>query len=214
MRSEQSAFRFPWYSVTILAAAGSFHFYRGALVEGVVFWLAALALAADAVGALPKVHARSVSDRNFRAASPMALSATALAAVLVAVLVVGWSPLHGTLDAIVIAAAGVVVAWIVWPQRAESGPTRTTAALRRSTLCWSTAAVATCLFELVIYFLGDVRGLDRQFPTLSDLISPAFGNHWVRTAMAALWLSGGFVLVGSHRRGKNSSGHTENVASR
>lgn len=181
--------------MAILVITGSFHLYRGAIADGVIYLAVALLLVLDAVGLLPG-HRTISSLRLPRGAVMLASAMVALPLLL--------APLHGIIDAFVVGAIGVAALVVAWPdpQRGPSDGRRLTTErpLRRSAVLWSCAGLFFCVWELGAYLLGRLSAAaEYAFPPLSDLIDPLVQSAFGRVLLVAAWLAGGVALL---RRGR------------
>jgi hypothetical protein len=179
--------------IAILALTGTFHVYRGAPVDGVIFFAGALALAADAFGWLRfRVLDRELGTRRV------------LMIVLLAVLllVLSLAPLYGGVESVVVVAIGVALIPYVWPQPAIPKPRARPDAVRKAVFAWSVVAVVGCAWEIGAFFMSRVSpAAEYAFPPLSDLIDPFVASPVGRAVLIAVWLAGGYALI---RRGRSS----------
>jgi hypothetical protein len=182
--------RSPWPTAAWLAVpvlAGAAQVLRGAWGDAAIFLVPTAVLAADAAGLLP---ARRGDAARLRRVLP-------LATVLVGVVLVA-APRHGALDALSIAALGVLVLASDWP---DPPPLPRAPVRPRSAALWAGAAAALGLWELANFLLG--YGSDRataRHPVISDLLDPV-ADAWVgRLLLATAWVLAGVALLRRGRR--------------
>jgi hypothetical protein len=179
--------------IAILSLTGGFHVFRGAPVDGVIFFAGALALTADAFGWL-RIPALD------RVRHPRRLVMWILMAVLL--LTLALAPLYGGVETVVVVAIGIALIPIVWPQPAIPTPRARPDAVRRAALAWSTIAVVGCVWEIGAFFMSRPSpAAQYAYPPLSDLIDPFVASPVGRAVLIALWLIGGYALI---RRGRSS----------
>ncbi len=179
--------------LAILAVTGSFHLFRGAPVDGVIYFGGALVLLADTFGWL------DFGPLNRERATRRVLVMVLLA---VLVLVLALAPLYGGVDTVVVVAIGVALMPIVWPQPATPTPKARPDAVRRAAFVWSVLAVVGFAWEIGAYFMSRPSLADEYaFPPLSDLVDPFVASPLGRAVLIALWLAGGYALI---RRGRSS----------
>ena len=184
----------PW--TIILVITGCFHFFRGAIADGVVFLAVAAGLIADAAGILPFGRTPAVGR------PPRAVLAVAAVVVGLPLLL---APLFGIVDVFVLAAVGVATMTIAWPNSSPAPAGRSDAArapaLRRAAVFWASVALAFSVWELATYLLGrPSAAAGYAFPPLSDLLDPAVASPSWRIILVAAWLAGGAALL---RRGRH-----------
>jgi hypothetical protein len=180
--------------ITILILTGSFQFYRGAVPDGIVFVAMGVALVVGETGILSRLDGRALRPRRIIVAIALAIDAI--------VLVV--TPRHGYADGIVIAATGVLVFLVAWPNQPvnERMPEPWSPRLTRAAIAWAILGLAFCIWELAMYFLGYGQDGRTAFPALSDILDPVLNNPIGRFLGAAAWLAGGIALT---RRGRRSA---------
>ena len=193
-------------AIAVLFIAGGFHLYRGAPVEGVVFWVVATMLTMDHLGWLKK----SVRNRRFRLDPGRSVALAVVGGLLLMAL-----PRAGVGIAVVISAVGVLGLALVWPDPAPEAtvpPAVDRGRLSATAWAWATVATAACIYELAVYFLGDGRGREAEFPALSDLLGPGVEHIWGRGVFIAVWLSAGLTLLRwASRDHSHVSGHDAEV---
>jgi hypothetical protein len=181
--------------ILILILTGSFQFYRGAPVDGIVFMAMAAALIADAIDLIPPI--RSQDWRPSRIVTVVVLALTAA--------VLALTPRQGIADGVVLVVTGALVFVVAWPDHipAEASTEsrgRWSPRMSRSAALWATVGIAFCLWELTMCFLSAyVPGGRNDFPALSDLLDPLIQNPIGRIIFVAAWLLGG---IGLSRRGR------------
>jgi hypothetical protein len=180
-----------WTAILILT--GSFQLYRGAISDGIVFFAMGVALI---VGRAPVL--RRSSERRWQPRRALVVIALAFGA---AALVL--TPRHGIMDGIVVAASGILVFIVAWPdpQPDDTADSRWTPRLQRSALAWAILGVVFCAWELAMYFLGYGLSGRTAYPALSDLLDPVLDNPFGRVLGVAAWLAGGVALA---RRGRTA----------
>lgn len=179
--------------IAILSLAGAFHIFRGAPVDGAIFFGGASALVADAFGWLP-----------FRTLERERASRGLLIWILTAVLliVLALAPLYGGVETVVVVAIGIALMPIVWPQPATPSPRARPDAIRRAAFAWSVIALAGFAWEIGAYFMSRPSlTAEYSYPPLSDLVDPFVASPIGRAVLIALWLLGGYALI---RRGRSS----------
>ncbi|NEN06528.1 hypothetical protein G3T36_11675 [Diaminobutyricibacter tongyongensis] len=178
--------------IAILSLTGAFHLFRGAPVDGLIFFAGALGLALDAFGWL---RIRPL-DRERTARR---LLSWILMAVLL--LVLALAPLYGGVESVVVVAIGVALIPVVWPQPAVPTPRARPDAVRRAAFAWSVIAVVGCAWEIGAYFMSRPSpAAEFAFPPLSDLVDPFIASPIARAVLIAIWLVGGYALI---RRGRS-----------
>lgn len=179
-----------WAWTTILFLIGGFQLYRGAIPDGVVFLVLALALVLDNVGWMPRFR-----EWPRRVSRLLVLIAVSAAAIVLAV-----TPRHGLPDEIALVVSGVIVLLVVWPGRPTENPAMTRR-IARTAILWAAIGIAVCLWELAMYFLGTYAAGGRgSYPALSDLLDPLVQNPIGRVIFVAAWLLGGVALTRRGRR--------------
>jgi hypothetical protein len=173
---------------------GGFQFYRTAPVDGVVFLGTAAILIVSLTGVLRRFD-------GWRWAPGRVLAVVALA---VAAIVLVFTPRHGWPDGIVVAATGILVFIVAWPEPSDESvdvagwSTR----LTRSAIAWSCVGLAFCAWELTTYFLGLGAVGRLSYPALSDVINPFIDTPVGRVICIAAWLGGGVALARRGRRAR------------
>lgn len=164
--------------------AGGFHFYRGAPVDGCVFVGAGVLAAADA------------RTQRRRPAPQPPPRKVVLPAVLTLSVLLAVAPLNSVLTGVVLvllglAALGVALAGSDRPPGSGWRWRRPSA----TGLAWTLIALAACLLELTVYFLGERRDAAEAVPALSDLLQPLVDGSIWRAVLVAGWLLLGVALL-------------------
>lgn len=183
--------------ITILLLTGCFQFYRDAISDGIVFLAMAVALIVGRTGIL-----RRFDELGWQPRRVVVVIALAVAA---AVLML--TPRHGIADGVIIAASGILVLLVAWPDPmaggendgAEGADGAWTSRLRRTAIAWAILGIVFCIWELGMYFLGYGTSGRTEYPALSDLLDPLIDNPIGRAAFVAAWFVGGVALT---RRGR------------
>ncbi len=177
----------PWWRTRpflIIVIAGCFHLGRGAPVDGVVFLVTAVALAAAEIGDPGPPAPREIPR----------------SAVLVAVpagwLVAGWQP--GTVPvAVAVAVTGPPMLLLAL----HSGHAERTEVGRWWP--WAATGLAICLWELTSFLQqSDSDTANPDHPTLSVVLEPLFAPGPGRTVTMVLWLAAGVLLARMMLRGE------------
>jgi hypothetical protein len=183
----------PW--VAILVITSVVQFIRDAPLDGVVFAVVAAALFVDLTGLVPAIR---------RLGRPGTLPVLVGMGVVWAVL--AFTPRHGIVDGIVLAGLGIAVAPYAWagvtPRTGRDARAIDERALRRTAVAWALAGIATCVWELTSFILGQVLPQREalQHPAISDLLDPALDQLWFRALFVAAWLALGLALITRGRR--------------
>lgn len=173
-----------WMSVLTIMA--TFQTWRGAYVDGILFYAIVAMLVIDRLtgGRIVLIKKPIVAPK---------IITLGITGVLGAVLV--FAPRHSWIDLIAFIAIGVtvlVVAWEPYEVRVKS-PRQ---ALVRSMWFWSLAAVAICLWEATAFVLSvTMPAGNENFPTISVLLDPFVENIWGRFVFVGLWLAAGYGLL-------------------
>lgn len=180
--------------ICVLGIMASFQTWRGAYVDGVLFFAITGMLIVDRLtgGRIRLINSPLDSPRWV-----VALITGALAVVLVL------APRHGWVDLVTMVAIGVTVLVLAWAPRPKR-PFRGARALRRSALMWSIWGVALCVWEATAFTLSvTVPGGNANFPTISVLLDPIVESLPGRIVFVGLWLAGGLSLIGFFRKRGN-----------
>ncbi len=172
--------------ICVLAIMAGFQTWRGAYVDGVLFFALAAMLIID----------RLTGGRIVILKKPVvAPKVVTLGITGVLGLVLVLAPRHSWIDLVAFIAIGVtvlIVAWEPTPERQK----RPHAAMLRSMWFWSMAAVVLCVWEATAFVLSvTVPGGDQMFPTISVLLDPFVENIWGRIVFVGLWLAAGLGLL-------------------
>lgn len=173
-----------WMSVLTIMA--TFQTWRGAYVDGILFYAIVAMLVID----------RLTGGRIVLMKKPVVapkVVTLGITGVLGAVLVL--APRHSWIDLVAFIAIGVTVLIVAW-EPYEVRVKRPRHALIRSVWFWSLAAVAICLWEATAFVLSvTMPGGNENFPTISVLLDPFVENQWGRMVFVGLWLAAGYGLL-------------------
>ena len=173
-----------WMSVLTIMA--TFQTWRGAYIDGILFYAIVLMLVVDRITGGQIV----ILKKPIVAPKIITLGITG---VLGAVLVL--APRHSWIDLAAFIAIGVTVLIVAW-EHYEVRVKRPRQALIRSMWFWSLAAVAICLWEATAFVLSvTMPGGNENFPTISVLLDPFVENMWGRIVFVGLWLAAGYGLL-------------------
>ena len=177
--------------ICVLAIMAGFQTWRGAYVDGILFFSLVAMLITD----------RFTGGRIIIMKKPIAapkIVTLAITGVLGVVLVV--APRHSWFDLAVFIAIGVTVLLVAW-EPAPDREQRPHVALVRSMWMWSMLAVAICVWEAAAFVLSVSlsKGYE-NFPTISVLLDPFVENVWGRLVFVGLWLAAGYGLLRFWRR--------------
>lgn len=170
----------------MLAIMAGFQTWRGAYVDGVLFFALVAMLITD----------RLTGGRIILLKQPVvAPKVVTLAITGVLGLVLILAPRHSWIDLVALVAIGVTVLIVAWAPTPER-PERSRTSLLRSMWFWSMAAVALCVWEATAFVLSVTvpDGID-MFPTISVLLDPFVENIWGRIVFVGLWLAAGLGLL-------------------
>jgi hypothetical protein len=172
--------------ICVLGIMASFQTWRGAYVDGVLFYAIVAMLITDRLtGGRIRILKQPI-------VAPKVVT-LAITGTLALVLVV--APRHGWIDLVTMVAIGVTVLLLAW-EPAPARPERSKSALARSALSWSVLGVALCVWEaLAFIFSVTMPNGNDNFPTISVLLDPVVSNLWGRLFFVALWLAGGLALL-------------------
>lgn len=177
--------------VCVLGIMAGFQTWRGAYVDGILFFALVAMLIID------RLTGGRIVVINKPIVAPKALT-LAITGTLGLVLVL--APRHSWIDLVVFVAIGVTVLLVAWepaPERVQRPPQ----AYRRSMLVWSLLGVELCLWEATAFVLSvTLTGGSEVFPTISVLLNPFVEKMWGRLVFVGLWLAGGYGLLRFWRR--------------
>jgi len=177
--------------ICVLGIMASFQTWRGAYVDGVLFFAITGMLIVD----------RLTGGRIRLMNSPLDAPRWVVAAITGALAVVlVLAPRHGWVDLVTMVAIGVTVLVLAWAPRPKL-PYRGARALKRSALLWAIWGVALCAWEATAFTLSVTlpNGLT-NYPTISVLLDPIVESLPGRIVFVGLWLAGGLSLIGFFRR--------------
>lgn len=178
-----------WLVVMFIMA--SFQTWRGAIVDGVLFYTVVVLLLTDRI-----VGERWVALRRLRTLPRWAVwSGGGLAAVVLTV-----APRHGTIVFVVMVAIGIGMLALAWGGRSRPAHLDSVA-LRRSAWTWGALGVGLCLWEAIAFVLSVTlpEGVE-AYPTVSVLLDPVLQNILGQGLFVALWLLAGVGLITIWRR--------------
>lgn len=172
--------------IAVLATMAGFQTWRGAYVDGVLFFALSAVLVVDRLtgGRVQLLRRPPTAPRWVLFAIVGTLGALLVAA-----------PRHGPVSFLVVSAVGVVVFVLAWGPTVAR-PARPARAIRRSVIVWSIIGVGLCLWEALAFILSVTAPQGSfGFPTVSVLLDPAV-EHWAsRAVLVAAWLLGGLALL-------------------
>ncbi|MEY4532696.1 MAG: hypothetical protein RI926_465 [Actinomycetota bacterium] len=172
--------------ICVLAIMAGFQTWRGAYVDGILFFSLSAMLVIDRLTAGKIV----ILKKHVVAPKVVTLGITG---VLGLVLVL--APRHSWIDLVAFIAIGVtllIVAWEPAPERVK----RPQQAMLRSMWFWSMAAVALCVWEATAFILSvTVPNGYMYFPTISVLLDPFVESLGGRMVFVGLWLAAGYGLL-------------------
>jgi hypothetical protein len=171
--------------ICVLTIMASFQTWRGAYVDGVLFYAIVAMLVVDR---LTRGRIR-ILKQPIVAPKVVTLAITGTLALVLVV-----APRHGWVDLVTMVAIGVTVLLLAWepaPARRE----RTQRALTRSALSWSILGVALCVWEALAFIMSVTMPNGDDYPTISVLLDPVVSNLWGRIFFVSLWLTGGLALL-------------------
>lgn len=170
----------------MLFIMASFQTWRGAYVDGVLFYALVAMLVIDRItgGRLVLMKKPVVAPK---------VITLGITGVLGVILVL--APRHSWIDLVAFIAIGVtvlIVAWEPYEQRNQ----RPERSLHRSMWFWSVAAFFLCLWEATAFVLSvSIPNGIENFPTISVLLDPFVENVWGRILFVGLWLAAGYGLL-------------------
>lgn len=172
--------------IAILGIMAGFQTWRGAYVDGLLFFaLTAMLIIDQATAGRLMVLKRHISVPRF--------VIFGITGVLGALLVM--SPRRSWVDLLTLISIGLTVLIVAW-QPAPAHTTRNPKSYRRSIYIWSILAVGMSLWEVVAFVLSVTVGLGTDnFPTVSVILDPFVSNLAGRTIFVALWLAAGLGLL-------------------
>ena len=177
--------------IGVLGIMAGFQTWRGAYVDGILFFALVAMLIID------RLTGGRIVIMKKPIVAPKILT-IAITGVLGVVLVL--APRHSWVDLAVFIAIGVTVLLVAW-EPAPDREQRPQKALLRSMWMWSMLAVAICLWEATAFVLSvTMPGGNENFPTISVLLDPFVENVWGRLVFVGLWLAAGYGLLRFWRR--------------
>ncbi|MGV1034654.1 MAG: hypothetical protein ACOYBP_05460 [Microbacteriaceae bacterium] len=177
--------------IIVLVIMASFQTWRGAVIDGVLFYSLAGVLVIDRLtrGSITIFRTPVVVPR------PVTLAITGTLALVLIV-----APRHSWIDFVVVVAIGVTVLLVAWAPQSQPRPVAH-APLVRSAAAWSIIAISLCLVEAIAFILSVTMPQGSAgFPTISVLLDPVLQNGVGRTIAVAVWLAAGLGLLGFWRR--------------
>lgn len=170
----------------MLTIMASFQTWRGAYVDGILFYALVLMLVIDRLtGGRIRILRQPIL-------APKVVT-LAITGTLALILVV--APRHGWVDLVTMVAIGVVVLILAW-EPAPAHRALPEPSLKRSALVWSILGVGLCVWEaLAFIFSVTMPDGDENYPTVSVLLDPMVENTWGRIFFVGLWLAGGLGLL-------------------
>ena len=177
--------------IVVLLIMASFQTWRGAVVDGVLFYALSAVLIIDRVtrGTI------TIFKRPIDVPRPVTVAITGTLALVLIV-----APRHSWIDFVVLVAIGVTVVLVAWaPQPAPQPVAREP--LLRSAAIWSVLMVGLCVIEAIAFILSvTMPQVSVGYPTISVLLDPVLQNGFGRTLVVAAWLAGGLGLLGFWRK--------------
>ena len=172
--------------IAVLTIMASFQTWRGAYVDGVLFYALVVMLIVDRLtGGRIRILKQPIVAPKI-----VTLGITGTLALILVV-----APRHGWVDLVTMVAIGVVVLILAWepaPAKAELPAI----AIKHSALTWSILGVGLCVWEaLAFIFSVTMPDGDENYPTVSVLLDPMVENIWGRIFFVGLWLAGGLGLL-------------------
>ena len=173
-----------WIAVLFIMA--SFQTWRGAYVDGILFYALVAMLVIDRItgGRIILIKKPVVAPK---------VVTLGITGVLGIILVL--APRHSWIDLVAFIAIGVTVLIVAW-EPYEQKNQRPHLSLLRSMWFWSMAAFSLCLWEATAFILSVTvpNGIE-NFPTISVLLDPFVENVWGRIVFVGLWLAAGYGLL-------------------
>lgn len=173
-----------WICVLVIMAG--FQTWRGAYVDGILFFALVAMLVLDRLTSGQIV----ILKRPIVAPKVVTLAITGVLGVVLVL-----APRHSWIDLVAFIAIGVTVLIVAWepaPERVK----RPKKAMLRSMWFWSMAAVALCLWEATAFVLSvTVPNGNEYFPTISVLLDPFVESMGGRIVFVGLWLAAGYGLL-------------------
>ena len=172
--------------ISVLTIMASFQTWRGAYVDGILFYALVAVLVID------RLTGGRIKILNQPIVAPKVVT-LGITGTLAVILVL--APRHGWIDLVTMVAIGVAVLILAWepaPERREL-PHK---AINRSALVWAMLGVGLCFWEaLAFIFSVTMPDGDLNYPTISVLLDPFVENTWGRLFFVGLWLAGGLGLL-------------------
>ena len=172
--------------ICVLGIMAGFQTWRGAYVDGILFFALVAMLVLDRLTGGKIV----IIKRPIVAPKVITLGITGVLGVALVL-----APRHTWIDLVAFIAIGVTVLIVAWepaPKRVK----RPKKAMLRSMWFWSMSAVALCLWEATAFILSvSVPNGYKYFPTISVLLDPFVENPWGRLVFVGLWLAAGYGLL-------------------
>lgn len=173
--------------ILILALTSTFHFWRDAPSEGLVFAAAAFALCGVVLWGWGGTR------RMGSALGWWLIGAIAVLGALAILL-----PNQSALMQVVVGAIGVAAFPFAWgggsrARSPEGGPSRVA---KRTTVIWASLLVLLCVWELSAFALGEPSAAASDaHPTISSLLEPQLTAEPVRAILIGAWIAGGAALL-------------------
>lgn len=172
--------------ICVLAIMAGFQTWRGAYVDGTLFFALAAMLVIDSLTGGRIV----ILKKPVVAPKVVTLGITGVLGIVLVL-----APRHSWIDLVAFIAIGVTVLIVAWepaPERVK----RPKKAMLRSMWFWSMAAVVLCVWEATAFILSVTtpNGIE-NFPTISVLLDPFVENLWGRVVFVGLWLAAGYGLL-------------------
>lgn len=172
--------------ICILAIMAGFQTWRGAYVDGILFFSLVAMLVIDRL-----TGGRVIILKNpFIAPKFLTLAITGVLGLILVL-----APRHSWIDLAAFVAIGITVLIVAW-EPAPERQKRPRVAMLRSMWFWSMAAVLLCLWEATAFVLSvTVPNGYMYFPTISVLLDPFVESLGGRIVFVGLWLAAGYGLL-------------------
>ena len=172
--------------ICVLGIMAGFQTWRGAYVDGILFFALVAMLVLDRLTGGRLV----ILKKHIVAPKVVTLGITGVLGLILLL-----APRHSWIDLAALVAIGVTVLIVAW----EPAPERTRRprkAMVRSVWFWSLATLALGLWETTAFVLSvTVPNGNKYFPTISVLLDPFVESMVGRLIFVGLWLAIGYGLL-------------------